>query len=821
MPTSRTKAVTRKWTEAEDELLQLAVHLHDGKNWKAISEALPDRSEVQCLHRWQKVLDPNIVKGPWTAAEDFCLKQLVVDLGPKRWAAIAQQLPGRIAKQCRERWHNHLNPDICKGPFTAEEDRSILLALEVYGSRWAEIAKQLPGRSDNAIKNRWNSSMRNKIERYFAEKCGGDIAAAVKLITSPASPSNASASSSTTTSSRNDRNGGEDINTFAFQPMVGLTGGGATPLSASSSFPSSTTLPSSSFNVGNPTPTCVAVTPNNLSRSTSSDQDGGYVKYNFQGDIEGTLMAVRADGRRGRVSSEKKKKKSNKEGSGSSSSAQRRNSTGSIPSLAPNMLLNVTPVDQTGSVVPEGGSDVPPTPNSSEGVKRTRSSLRVAANNIKHSTTLDEKQSPNSSDSNSMKVPTSSKRKPRNVKQKVPPLSAPPNLPSSSSSSFSIASTPSSTSYRGVGSEGKRKRSGRKNGRNVAEDFDNEASPPSSSSSSSSMNTSSSSSTTTFSSSSAFSSFQQDHLISSGSPKSPLLPNEKNPKDLTRVTWSGEGAASALRALSGSRRPLNNGGENLALSLSRSPSGPSPPSSSSLSSSSSSSSQGNVSSTPSLKPNIHPPTSNQVVSASFGFANELEAETRPTSAPLVTNEFIHDINPSLGGNGKETVIRTRSSSAPITSSPSPMIGHCRGNFTSRTQSSSSSSSSMSSPSSASIISVEKKKHTPEDQLLMAGFLLDLRTPLDSSPSPTSDQVDSGDGGDVNVVREEGNESTGVTKSSKAKEQVEGEVKGKKKRKIVVEEQGEDQVSQNKTLVVENSNTPTATHMVSSSTSSIV
>lgn len=128
---------------------------------------------------------------------------------------------------------------------------------------------------------------------------------------------------------------------------------------------------------------------------------------------------------------------------------------------------------------------------------------------------------------------------------------------------------------------------------------------------------------------------------------------------------------------------------------------------------------------------------------------------------------------------------------------------------------------MSSPSSASIISVEKKKHTPEDQLLMAGFLLDLRTPLDSSPSPTSDQVDSGDGGDVNVVREEGNESTGVTKSSKAKEQVEGEVKGKKKRKIVVEEQGEDQVSQNKTLVVENSNTPTATHMVSSSTSSIV
>ena len=53
---------------------------------------------MQCLHRWQKVLDPKIIKGPWTTAEDERLKSLVDELGAKKWAAIAQQLPGRIAK---------------------------------------------------------------------------------------------------------------------------------------------------------------------------------------------------------------------------------------------------------------------------------------------------------------------------------------------------------------------------------------------------------------------------------------------------------------------------------------------------------------------------------------------------------------------------------------------------------------------------------------------------------------------------------------------------------------------------------------------------
>ncbi|OMJ95386.1 hypothetical protein SteCoe_1308 [Stentor coeruleus] len=108
--------------------------------------------------------------------EDNLLYEFVIEKKIRKWTKIANALSEnlgvqpRSGKQCRERWHNHLDPDITKDVWSKEEKRQIFELQKKFGNRWSKISKYIPGRTDNSVKNCFYSVIRKNVRKYNKRK---------------------------------------------------------------------------------------------------------------------------------------------------------------------------------------------------------------------------------------------------------------------------------------------------------------------------------------------------------------------------------------------------------------------------------------------------------------------------------------------------------------------------------------------------------------------------------------------------------------------------------------------------------------------------
>ncbi|KAL6865256.1 hypothetical protein ACP4OV_016407 [Aristida adscensionis] len=183
----KSELVKGPWSKEEDEIIIQMVNKLGPTKWSIIANALPGRTGRMCSRRWRDVSNPELVKGPWSEQEDAILIQMVNRLGPKKWSTIAQALPGRTRRRCRRRWRDVLNPELVKGPWSEERWRKVLNPEMVKGplsdeeddtiiqmvnnpgpKKWSTIAQALPGRPGDKCHERYRMDKNCNISEDIA-----------------------------------------------------------------------------------------------------------------------------------------------------------------------------------------------------------------------------------------------------------------------------------------------------------------------------------------------------------------------------------------------------------------------------------------------------------------------------------------------------------------------------------------------------------------------------------------------------------------------------------------------------------------------------